>query len=125
MTKTPSPEKRASLPFGSEFSPSQVELRQLLELIELNEGDEKKLQAAILIAYFSEHGGAGADPAKAAKNRNTLAMNSRLGLRAYGIIDQTGHFTDFGRELFQLRSKRRVGCSSAPHHFLLPPSISL
>ena len=70
---------RASLPFGSEFSPSQINLRQTLELIEQHAGNQAALQAAILAAYFANHGGTGPS---AARNRNTLAMNSRLGLKA-------------------------------------------
>jgi len=86
----------ASLPFGSEFSPSQIDLRHLLELIETNEGNQTALQAAILTTWFAKHG-AGADAARAAKNRNTLAMNCRLGLRAYGIIDtKAAHWHAFG-----------------------------
>ena len=94
---------RASLPFGSEFSPSQIDLPRLLELIEAHGGDEKALQAAILAEWFSGHGKATTDPDKAAKNRKTLAMNCRLGLKAYGIIEQ-GRFTAFGRELFNLKA---------------------
>ncbi len=119
MTDSASPAMRASLPFGSEFSPSQIQLRQLLELIEAHEGDEKALQAAILETYFSEHGATGSDPQRAAKNRNTLAMNCRLGLRAYDIIDQTGRFTDFGRTLFQLRGDDKALYDALAKHILL------
>lgn len=112
------PKSRASLPFGSEFSPSQIDLRQLLELIAAHEGDEKALQAAILNTYFSSHGTAGADPAKVAKNRKTLAMNCRLGLKAYGIIEE-GNFTDFGRKLFDLRADDTALYEALARHILL------
>jgi site-specific DNA-methyltransferase (cytosine-N4-specific) len=107
---------RASLPFGSEFSPSQIDLRQTLELIDQHEGDQAGLQAAILVAYFSAHGGTGPH---AAKNRNTLAMNSRLGLRAYGIIDVDARFTEFGRELFDLRADEKALYQALAEHILL------
>lgn len=106
----------ASLPFGSEFSPSQIELRQLLELIDAHEGDQAGLQAAILGTWFSKHGGGGA---QAARNRNTLAMNCRLGLRAYGIIDQDARFTDFGRSLYQLRADDKALYDELAKHILL------
>jgi hypothetical protein len=107
-----------SLPFGSEFSPSQIDLRQLLELIAMHEGDQAALQAAILTTWFAEHG-AGNDPVRAAKNRNTLAMNCRLGLRAYGIIDQTANFTDFGRKLYALCADEKALHETLAKHILL------
>jgi len=107
---------RASLPFGSEFSPSQIDLRQMLELIEQHEGDQTALQAAILTTYFASHGGTGSN---AAKNRNTLAMNSRLGLKAYGIIDDVASFTEFGRHLFDLRADSKALYEALARHILL------
>jgi site-specific DNA-methyltransferase (cytosine-N4-specific) len=106
---------RASLPFGSEFSPSQIDLRQMLELVEQHEGNQGSLQAAILAMYFSLHGGTGPN---AAKNRNTLAMNSRLGLKAYGIIDDAARFTVFGRKLFDLRTDQNALYTALARHIL-------
>ena len=114
MSDTPT--TRASLPFGSEFSPSQINLRQMLELIERHEGDQAGLQAAILSTYFAAHGGAGPN---AAKNRNTLAMNSRLGLKAYGIIDDEARFTEFGRRLFDFRADEKALYETLARHILL------
>lgn len=39
--------QRSDLPFGSEFSPSQVDLCTLLDLAVEHEGDAKALQVAI------------------------------------------------------------------------------
>lgn len=108
-----------SLPFGSEFSPSQIDLREMLELIATHEGDQAGLQAAILATWFAEHAGTGADAERAAKNRNTLAMNSRLGLRAYGIIDTAASFTDFGRELHAVRADEKALYEALAKHILL------
>lgn len=47
--------QRSDLPFGSEFSPSQIVLPDLLEIIEASQGDWKALEAAILKKYFSGH----------------------------------------------------------------------
>lgn len=106
---------RASLPFGSEFSPSQIDLRQLLELIGTHEGNQAELQAAILTTWFASHG-SGSNPEKA---RNTLAMNCRLGARAYGIIDTKATFTDFGRELSALRADEKGLYDALAKHILL------
>ena len=113
---TKAPRGRASLPFGSEFSPSQTDLRQTLELIAQHEGNQSALQAAILAAYFPNHGGAGPN---AAKNRNTLSMNSRLGLKAYGIIDDAARFTAFGRQLFDRRADETALYETLARHILL------
>src|SRR5262249_3338097 len=82
------------LPFGSEFSPSQVDLPRLLKIIEEYAGDFSAIEGAILKAYFSKHGGE--DNKKAERNRRTLAMNCRLGLQSYGIVDGTGNLTTLG-----------------------------
>lgn len=107
----------AALPFGSEFSPSQIELRQLLELIETHEGNQSALQAAILTTWFAQHG-AGPNPSKAAKNRKKLALNCRLSLRAYGIIDNAAAFTDVGRELYALRADEKALYDALAKHIL-------
>lgn len=93
-------EPRARLPFGSEFSPSQVELGRLLALVAAHEGDPAGLQAAICDAFFAAHGGAGPG---APANRDKLAMNCRLGLHAYGIIDDAARLTAFGQSLLAKR----------------------
>lgn len=79
------------IPFGSEFSPSQIDLREVLRLAAAHAGDVPGLEAAILAKWFATKGGP--DPAKAEKNRRTMAMNSRLGLQAYGLIDDAGNLT--------------------------------
>jgi Restriction endonuclease len=105
-------QQKSDLPFGSEFSPSQVELPRLLELADEHEGDQSALQDAIQAEYFSTHGGGNA------KNQRTLAMNCRLGLRAYGLIDDTATLTDFGRELFDIRAEAALFDKLAAHILL-------
>jgi site-specific DNA-methyltransferase (cytosine-N4-specific) len=46
-------------------------------------------------------------------------MNSRLGLKAYGIIDDGAHFTDFGRQLFDLRGDDKALYEALARHILL------
>lgn len=88
---------KSDLPFGSEFSPSQVELPDLLQILEDHDGDLPAIETAIRQTYFHSHGGS--DPARAAANQKTLAMNCRLGLQSYGILDEDGQITPFGQEL--------------------------
>ena len=95
--------QRSDLPFGSEFSPSQIVLPDLLEIID---GQPGRLARA-----GSGHPRNGISPAtpkaatgeEASYNRGKLANNCKLGLIAYGIIERAGSFTDFGRHLHDIR----------------------
>ncbi len=46
-------------------------------------------------------------------------MNCRLGLRSYGIIDNSARFTGFGRELFQHRADETTLYDALAKHILL------
>ncbi len=106
-------QRSSDLPFGSEFSPSQIELPVLLELAQSHSGDVKALQAAIRARYFSEHGSG------QARNQATLAMNCRLGLKAYGLIDTNGELTEFGLDLYEKRHDVPQLYESLARHILL------
>lgn len=101
------------LPFGSEFSPSQIELPVLIDLAIHHEGDLKMLQQAILSYFFLGH--AKGD----AKNQNTLAMNCRLSMKAYGLINEDAELTDFGRELVALKDDEPKLYETLARHILL------
>lgn len=102
-----------TLPFGSEFSPSQVDLAKLLGLVETHAGDCQSLQKAVRDQYFSLHGRG------SVKNQNTLAMNCRLGLKAYGIISEDCRVTDFGRSLLATRHDPERLYEELARHILL------
>jgi hypothetical protein len=105
--------RRSDLPFGSEFSPSQIELPVLLDLAKEHEGSAKKLQAAIQAKYFAAHGGGKQD------NQKKLAMNCRLGMKAYGLIDEDANLTTFGRDLRALKSDTSKLYEALARHILL------
>ena len=105
--------QKSDLPFGSEFSPSQIELPELLDLAMTHAGDVKALEAAIQARFFSTHG------AGNAKNQATLAMNCRLGMKAYGLIDEDANPTDFGRRLHSLRDDESKLYEALARHILL------
>lgn len=67
---------KSDLPFGSEFSPSQIDLATVLELAEAHQGNVAALQLAIEARFFAGHGGGNE------QNRKKLAMNCRLGMKA-------------------------------------------
>ncbi len=105
--------QKSDLPFGSEFSPSQVALPELLELTKEHSGNAKALQDTIRDRYFREHGHG------SERNRNTLAMNCRLGMKAYGLIDDDANLTDLGRELYDLRHDESKLYATLAKHILL------
>ena len=88
--------RKSDLPFGSEFSPSQIDLVYVLELAEIHGGDWKAFEKAVREKYFEMH-------ATSERNRVKLANNTKLGMIAYGIINRDATLTEFGRELITLK----------------------
>ena len=88
---------RSDLPFGSEFSPARIVLPVLLELAHEHGADWKGFEAAVRDRYF-----AGYDTSD--YNKGKLANNTKLSMRAYGLIggkDTT--LTRVGHALHDLR----------------------
>ena len=104
------------IPFGSEFSPSQLDLREVLTLTAAYSGNIPGLEAVILAKWFTMKGGP--DPAKADKNRRTLAMNSRLGLQAYGLLDDAGRPTVLADALSKIAKDDDLYAAFAQHILL-------
>lgn len=125
----------SDLPFGSEFSPSQIELPALLELVKVHSGNVPALEAAIEAKWFSKHAtqppkpsdtdeedaenDSDAGASATAYNRSKLANNCKLGLIAYGIITRDGRFTQFGDALFDLRGDDTALYEALAKHILL------
>ena len=70
---------RSALPFGSEFSPAKVDLAVLLELACQHGADWKAFEHAVRNCYFAEH-------KTSDYNKDKLANNTKLSLRAYGLV---------------------------------------
>lgn len=123
----------SDLPFGSEFSPSQINLPDLLDIVNVHQGDVSALEAKIEETYFSKHAArqpsdddeelnGDEDSATAHQgdyNRSKLANNCKLGLIAYGIITRDGKFTELGHELFGLRGDETALYDALAKHILL------
>ena len=103
----------SDLPFGSEFSPSQIDLPELLVIAKEHSGNNKTLDEAILARYFLNH----AQGNK--QNQNKLAMNCRLGMKAYGLIDKDSSLTAFGEALYGMRSNQELLYTELARHILL------
>lgn len=102
----------SDLPFGSEFSPSQIQLAVVLELIKQHEGNVKALEQAIRAIYFEKN-------ATNDTNKNKLAMNARLGIKSYGLIDGAANLTEFGNHLYSIRHDKPQLYATLAKHILL------
>ena len=88
---------RSDLPFGSEFSPAQIDLPVLLELAREHGPDWKTFENAVRDQYFAKH-------ETSDYNKSKLANNTKLSLRAYGLINEKdATLTEFGEALYDLR----------------------
>ncbi|MBM4038153.1 MAG: restriction endonuclease [Planctomycetes bacterium] len=103
---------RSDLPFGSEFSPSQIELAQVLEFAAAHPDDWRALEDEIRTRYFESHD-------TTDYNRRKLANNCKLGMIAYGMIERSGRLTQFGEELASLRSDPPRMYERLARHILL------
>ena len=104
--------KKSDLPFGSEFSPSQIELPTVLEFASVYGGDWHAFERAVRIAYFEGH-------QTTDYNRGKLANNTKLGMIAYGIIDRDAALTSFGQEMLALKDDDSALYERLAKHILL------
>ena len=103
--------QRSDLPFGSEFSPSQISLKKVLEFADTHGGDWKAFEDAVRRKYFDSH-------ETSDYNRGKLANNTKLGMIAYGLIDRDAKLTKFGKKLFDLRNDEKALYEKLARHIL-------
>ena len=88
---------QSDLPFGSEFSPAQIDLPVLLEFAHEHASDWKAFEDAVRDQYFSEN-------KTSDYNKGKLANNTKLSMRAYGLIgEKDATLTETGRALYDIR----------------------
>ena len=89
---------RSDLPFGSEFSPAQIDLPVLLEMAHDHAADWKAFENAVRDRYFEEN-------KTSDYNKGKLANNTKLSMRAYGLIgEKDSTLTETGQTLFDVRA---------------------
>lgn len=103
---------KSDLPFGSEFSPSQIDLAHVLEIAHELGGNGKAFEAKIKEIYFTRN-------KTSDRNRRKLANNTKLGMVAYGIINRDADLTEFGLELYHVRHDEEVLYEMLAHHILV------
>ena len=104
--------RKSDLPFGSEFSPSQIYLGDAIGLADVHGGNWHAFEGAVCAAWFDDH-------ATSDYNRGKLANNTKLGMIAYGIIARDASLTEFGRELSGLCNDESALYSRLAKHILL------
>lgn len=93
-------EEPKKLPAANEFSPGQVALRRVLELVHALAGDRDAILAAIRDEYFLETAQGLTDAERREKQQRTRAYNVLLGASKYGLVDLTANtLTTLGEEL--------------------------
>lgn len=104
---------RSDLPFGSEFSPDQIELPVLLALAHEHGAEWKSgFETAVRDRYFAAH-------RTSDYNKHKLANNTKLSMRAYGLIgEKDATLTDVGRTLHQLRDDEGALYEAFARHIL-------
>ena len=103
---------RSDLPFGSEFSPAQIDLAAVLEFAHEHGADWKAFETAVRDRYFATH-------ATSAYNKGKLANNTKLSLRAYGLIGENdATLTEVGRALHDLRHDEATLYEALARHIL-------
>lgn len=103
---------RSDLPFGSEFSPAQVDLPRLLELAHRHGADWRSFERAVWTRYFARHG-------TSETNKRKLANNTKLSLRAYGLINATDTtLTGIGTTLYAIRNDEHALYEAFARHIL-------
>lgn len=103
---------KSDLPFGSEFSPSQIDLIHVLELAEEHSGDWRALEDSIRQKYFDLH-------PTSVYNRRKLANNCKLGMIAYKVLQRNGTLTDLGKKLLSLKNSPKKLYQLFGRHILL------
>ncbi len=100
------------LPFGSELSPDVIGLSFLLEVCNDYSGDKEAIETHIRQKYFYNSGGI-------TSNQSKLAMNCRLSLQKYKLLDSCFILTDVGKKLYKLRDDEKIFLQYFAKHILL------
>lgn len=103
---------RSDLPFGSEFSPQQIDLADLLALANRYGRNWKAFERKVQDRYFSSHD-------TSDYNKRKLANNTKLSMRAYGLIDESdANLTETGRALYDIREDEKATYESLARQIL-------
>lgn len=104
---------KSDLPIGSEFSPSQIDLKEVLCIAKQNAGDANGFKNSIKAKYFDSR------KQTSEENKKLLSNNTRTGMISYGLIDMHVNFTDVGEKLYLLRNNKKKLYEEFSKHILI------
>lgn len=105
-----------TLPEAYEFSPGQIQLRRVLEIVQANGGRREDIIEALRQEYFADSAVRQPDPLKRLEVQRTLASNVTIGLRAYRLVDpSTWQLTPLGASLLQAADDQARAAEFARH----------
>ena len=103
---------KSDLPFGSEFSPAQIDLSVILELAHKHATNWKDFEDEVRDLYFLEN-------KTSYDNKKKLANNTKLSMRAYGLISEKDtSLTEAGQALYAIRSDKAGLYEAFSRHIL-------
>jgi site-specific DNA-methyltransferase (cytosine-N4-specific) len=103
--------KKSEIPFGAQFSPNQIELSKILQIIQDNRGNRNKITATICDEFFSAH----------TQTQNLkLAGNTVLALQAYGLLERDHAIpTKLAEELLSFTTTPQILYERFAKHILI------
>jgi hypothetical protein len=101
----PSAEK-PRLPSGGEFSPNQVNLGRVLEIVAENEDDRPGAEEALRAEYFATAAPDRKNPAERLEQQRKRAGNVLIGMATYGL-QESGRLTKLGHQLLDSNDGER------------------
>ncbi len=103
--------EKSGIPFGAQFSPNQIDLPILLQIIHDGAGDRDKITEIIRDRFFASH-----SPVQ----RWKLADNTVLSLRAYGLLAEDAAIpTMLAKDLLAIADKPDALYEQFARHILL------
>lgn len=102
--------RKRDLPFGSQFSATQVNLPEILDIIFAHPGDREAVTNAILERYFSKRETAW---------RWKLADNTFLSVRDYGLVSEDSAPTEVAEVLLRIKDNPNNLYEAFARHILI------
>jgi hypothetical protein len=104
------------LPEANEFSPGQVELREVLEIADKNAGRREAIVEAIRAQYFASAAAKRATAAERLEQQTKRANNVVIGMKGYDLFDlDTNKLTAIGEALLATADEATLNDEFATH----------
>jgi len=109
--------RKTEIPYGDQFTPAQVDLPQVLEIIHCHGGNRDLILGVLCKTFFSAHGANSDNPEK---QRRKLAGNAAISMVHYGLLDEDDYVpTELASELWELVDDPDALYSRFAKHILL------